>query len=107
MSSEAHSLLDWALSTAEASVKLAATTAAPYMAAPLAAGDAKVAAALEELQRRLPLVTEEPKVIVETTKQAVLSRISPHVNKVSKKKQQRKPEPVSSPRNAMVPTPAQ
>ncbi|XP_069357270.1 lipid storage droplets surface-binding protein 2 isoform X2 [Maniola hyperantus] len=78
----AHSLLEWALSTAEASVTLAATTAAPYVAAPLAAGDARVAAALDELERRLPLVTEQPKVIVETTKQAVLSRITPQLNKV-------------------------
>ncbi|XP_045767324.1 lipid storage droplets surface-binding protein 2 isoform X2 [Maniola jurtina] len=78
----AHSLLEWALSTAEASVTLAATTAAPYVAAPLAAGDAKVAAALDELERRVPLVTEQPKVIVETTKQAVLSRITPQLNKV-------------------------
>ncbi|CAH2981644.1 unnamed protein product [Chilo suppressalis] len=78
----AHSLLEWALSTAEASVTLAATTAAPYVAAPLAVGDAKIAAAIDELERRVPLVTEQPKVIVETTKQAVLSRISPHVNKV-------------------------
>ncbi|XP_072929369.1 lipid storage droplets surface-binding protein 2 [Epargyreus clarus] len=78
----AHSLLEWALSTAEASVTFAATTAAPYVAAPLAAGDARVAAALDELERRVPLVTEQPKVIVETTKQAVLSRITPHVSKV-------------------------
>ncbi|KAJ8724602.1 hypothetical protein PYW08_016076 [Mythimna loreyi] len=78
----AHSLLEWALSTAEAGVYLAANTAAPYVAAPLARGDAKVAAALDELERRVPLVTEPPKVIVETTKHAVLSRISPHVNKV-------------------------
>lgn len=76
-------MLEWALSTAEASVTLAATTAAPYVAAPLAAGDAKIAAAIGELERRVPLVTEQPKVIVETTKQAVLSRISPHVNKVN------------------------
>lgn len=78
----AHSLLEWALSTAEASVTLAATTAAPYVAAPLAAGDAKLAGYIGELERRVPLVTEQPKIIVETTKQAVLSRISPHVNKV-------------------------
>ncbi|OWR53601.1 lipid storage droplet 2 like protein, partial [Danaus plexippus plexippus] len=77
----AHSLLEWALSTAEASVTLAANTAAPFVAAPLAAGDAKVAAALDELERRVPLVTEQPKVIVETTKQAVLSRITPQINK--------------------------
>lgn len=62
---------------------LAANTAAPFVAAPLAAGDAKVAAALDELERRVPLVTEQPKVIVETTKQAVLSRITPQINKVS------------------------
>ncbi|KAJ0177631.1 hypothetical protein K1T71_006504 [Dendrolimus kikuchii] len=79
----AHSLLEWALSTAEAGVYMAATTAAPYVATPLAVGDAKVAAAIEELGKRVPLVTEQPKVIVETTKQAVLSRISPHVNKVT------------------------
>ncbi|KAM3966898.1 LOW QUALITY PROTEIN: lipid storage droplet-2 [Aphomia sociella] len=78
----AHSLLDWALSTAEASVTLAATTAAPYVAAPLAAGDARVAAAIGLLERHVPLVTEEPKVIIDTTKNAVLTRISPHVNKV-------------------------
>lgn len=78
----AHSLLEWALSTAEAGVYRAANTAAPYVAAPLAAGDARVAAALDELERRVPLVTEPPKVIVETTKHAVMSRISPHVNKV-------------------------
>ncbi|NP_001138804.1 lipid storage droplet 2-like [Bombyx mori] len=78
----AHSLLEWALSTAEAGVVLAATTAAPYVSAPLAVGDAKVAAAIDHLERRVPLVTEQPKVIVETTKQAVLSKISPHVNKV-------------------------
>ncbi|XP_039750327.1 lipid storage droplets surface-binding protein 2 isoform X2 [Pararge aegeria] len=78
----AHSLLEWALSTAEASVTLAATTAVPYVAAHLAAGDAKVAAALDELERRMPLVAEQPKVIVETTKQAVLSRITPQLNKV-------------------------
>ncbi|CAH0582891.1 unnamed protein product [Chrysodeixis includens] len=78
----AHSLLEWALSTAEAGVVAAANTAAPYVAAPLAAGDARVAAVLDELERRVPLVAEPPKVIVETTKQAVLSRISPHVNKV-------------------------
>ncbi|XP_053605971.1 lipid storage droplets surface-binding protein 2 [Plodia interpunctella] len=77
-----HSVLDWALSTAEASVALAATTAAPYVAAPLAAGDAKIAAAIEALERKVPLVTEEPKVIVETTKQAVISRLTPHVSKV-------------------------
>lgn len=75
-------MLEWALSTAEAGVYRAANTAAPYVAAPLAAGDARVAAAIDELERRVPLVTEQPKVIVETTKQAVLSRISPHVNKV-------------------------
>ncbi|CAK1543825.1 unnamed protein product [Leptosia nina] len=79
----AHSLLEWALSTAEASVTLAAHTAAPFVAAPLAAGDAKVAAAIDELERRVPLVAEQPKVIVETTKQAVLSRISPQLNKVN------------------------
>ncbi|XP_023948300.1 lipid storage droplets surface-binding protein 2 [Bicyclus anynana] len=78
----AHSLLEWALSTAEASVTLAATTAAPYVAAQLVAGDAKVAAALDALERRVPLVTEQPKVIVETTKQAVLSKITPQLNKV-------------------------
>lgn len=78
----AHSLLEWALSTAEAGVVLAATTAAPYVAAPLAAGDARVAAAIDELERRVPIVSEPPKVIMETTKQAVLSKISPHVNKV-------------------------
>ncbi|XP_037301533.1 lipid storage droplets surface-binding protein 2-like [Manduca sexta] len=78
----AHSLLEWALSTAEAGVVLAASTAAPYVSAPLAVGDAKVAAAIDQLERRVPLVNEQPKVIVETTKQAVLSRISPHVNKV-------------------------
>lgn len=60
----------------------AANTAAPYVAAPLAAGDARVAAVLDELERRVPLVAEPPKVIVETTRQAVMSRISPHVNKV-------------------------
>ncbi|XP_059054521.1 lipid storage droplets surface-binding protein 2 [Achroia grisella] len=78
----AHSLLDWALSTAEASMTLAATRAAPLLATPIAFGDAKIAYAIDELERRVPLVTEEPKVIVETTKQAVLSRISPHVTKV-------------------------
>lgn len=78
----AHSLLEWALSTAEAGVVLAAHTAAPYVASPLIAGDAKMAAVLDELERRVPIVTEPPKVIVETTKQAVLSRISPHVDKV-------------------------
>ncbi|XP_068623108.1 lipid storage droplets surface-binding protein 2 [Battus philenor] len=78
----AHSLLEWALSTAEASVTLAAATAAPFVASPLAAGDARVAAAIDELGRRVPLVNEQPKVIVETTKQAVISRLSPHVNKV-------------------------
>ncbi|XP_045496531.1 lipid storage droplets surface-binding protein 2 isoform X2 [Colias croceus] len=78
----AHSLLDWALSTAEASVTLAANTAAPFVAAPLAAGDARVAAALDQLEKRVPIVTEQPKVIVETTKQAVLSRITPQLNKV-------------------------
>lgn len=78
----AHSLLEWALSTAEASVSFAAATAAPYVASPLAAGDAKMAAAIDELGRRVPLVNEQPKVIVETTKQAVMSRLSPHVNKV-------------------------
>ncbi|XP_038220389.1 lipid storage droplets surface-binding protein 2 isoform X2 [Zerene cesonia] len=78
----AHSLLEWALSTAEASVTLAANTAAPFVAAPLAAGDARVAAALDELEKRVPIVTEQPKVIVETTKQAVLSRITPQLNKV-------------------------
>ncbi|CAF4819083.1 unnamed protein product [Pieris macdunnoughi] len=78
----AHSLLEWALSTAEASVTLAAHTAAPFVAAPLAIGDAKVAAALGELERRIPIVTEQPKVIVETTKQAVLSKISPQLNRV-------------------------
>lgn len=78
----AHSLLEWALSTAEAGVVMAATTAAPYVAAPLAAGDARVAAAIDTLEQKVPLVSEQPKVIVETTKQAVMSRISPHVNKV-------------------------
>lgn len=53
------------------------------MAAPIAAGDAKVAAAIDELERRVPLVTEQPKVIVETTKQAVLARLTPQLNKVS------------------------
>ncbi|XP_045449042.1 lipid storage droplets surface-binding protein 2 [Melitaea cinxia] len=78
----AHSLLEWALSTAEASVTFAANTAAPYVAAPIAAGDAKVAAAIDELERRVPLVTEQPKVIVETTKQAVLARLAPQLSKV-------------------------
>ncbi|XP_050349194.1 lipid storage droplets surface-binding protein 2 isoform X2 [Nymphalis io] len=78
----AHSLLEWALSTAEASVTFAAATAAPFVAAPIAAGDAKVAAAIDELERRMPLVTEQPKVIVETTKQAVLARLTPQLNKV-------------------------
>ncbi|XP_013137734.1 PREDICTED: lipid storage droplets surface-binding protein 2 isoform X2 [Papilio polytes] len=78
----AHSLLEWALSTAEASVSLAAATAAPYVASPLAAGDAKVAAVIDELGRRVPIVNEQPKVIVETTKQAVIAKLSPHVNKV-------------------------
>lgn len=81
--SGAHSLLEWALSTAEASVTFAAVTAAPFVAAPLAAGDAKVAAVIDELERRVPLVTEQPKVIVETTKQAVLAKITPQLNKVS------------------------
>lgn len=76
-------MLEWALSTAETSVTLAAATAAPFVAAPLAAGDAKVAAVIDELERRVPLVTEQPKVIVETTKQAVLSKIAPQLNKVS------------------------
>lgn len=80
--SGAHSLLEWALSSAEAGVTLAATTAAPYVAAPLAGADAKVAAAIEQLEKRVPLVSEEPNVIMETTKQAVLARVSPHVNKV-------------------------
>lgn len=52
------------------------------MAAPLANADAKVAACIEQLEKRVPLVTEQPKVIVETTKQAVLSRVSPQLNKV-------------------------
>ncbi|CAH0724006.1 unnamed protein product, partial [Brenthis ino] len=78
----AHSLLEWALSTAEASVTLAAVTAAPFVAAPLAAGDAKIAAVIDELERRVPIVTEQPKVIVETTKQAVLAKITPQLNKV-------------------------
>jgi len=78
----AHSLLEWALSTAEAGVVLAATTAAPYVSHPLSVGDAKVAAAIDSLEQRVPIVTEQPEVIMETTKQAVLSRISPHVNKV-------------------------
>ncbi|CAK1579015.1 unnamed protein product [Parnassius mnemosyne] len=78
----AHSLLEWALSTAEASVSFAAAKAAPYVSSPLAAGDAKMAAAIDELGRRVPLVNEQPKVIVETTKQAVMSRLSPHINKV-------------------------
>ncbi|CAH2085824.1 unnamed protein product [Euphydryas editha] len=78
----AHALLEWALSTAEASVTFAATTAAPYVAAPIAAGDARVAAAIDELERRIPLVAEQPKVIVETTKQAVLARLTPQLNKV-------------------------
>ncbi|KAG7309786.1 hypothetical protein JYU34_004286 [Plutella xylostella] len=78
----AHSLLEWALSTAEAGVQMAATTAAPYVATPLAGADARVAAAIDELGRRVPLVNQQPKVIVETTKQAVLARVSPHVNKV-------------------------
>ncbi|XP_045535144.1 lipid storage droplets surface-binding protein 2 isoform X1 [Papilio machaon] len=78
----AHSLLEWVLSTAEASVSLAAATAAPYVASPLAAGDAKVAAVIDELGRRVPIVNEQPKVIVETTKQAVIAKLSPHVNKV-------------------------
>ncbi|KOB77889.1 Uncharacterized protein OBRU01_03312 [Operophtera brumata] len=77
----AHSLLEWALSTAEAGVVLAATTAAPYVSHPLSVGDAKVAAAIDSLEQRVPIVTEQPEVIMETTKQAVLSRISPHVNK--------------------------
>lgn len=79
----AHSLLEWALSTAEASITQAAMVAAPYVATPLAAGDAKVAAALDQLELKVPLVKEQPKVIVETTKQAVLTRFAPHVNKVS------------------------
>ncbi|XP_050677772.1 lipid storage droplets surface-binding protein 2 isoform X2 [Leptidea sinapis] len=78
----AHSLLEWALSTAEASVTLAASTAAPFVAAPLAAGDARMVAALDALEKKVPIVTEQPKVIVETTKQAVLSRITPQLNKV-------------------------
>lgn len=61
---------------------MAATTAAPYVATPLAGADARVAAAIDELGRRVPLVNQQPKVIVETTKQAVLARVSPHVNKV-------------------------
>ncbi|XP_047531476.1 lipid storage droplets surface-binding protein 2 isoform X1 [Vanessa atalanta] len=78
----AHSLLEWALSTAEASVTFAAATAAPFVAAPIAAGDARVAAAIDELERRMPLVAEQPKVIVETTKQAVFSRLTPQLTKV-------------------------
>ncbi|XP_046967496.1 lipid storage droplets surface-binding protein 2 isoform X2 [Vanessa cardui] len=78
----AHSLLEWALSTAEASVTFAAATAAPFVAAPIAAGDARVAAAIDELERRMPLVAEQPKVIVETTKQAVLARLTPQLTKV-------------------------
>ncbi|XP_026330206.1 lipid storage droplets surface-binding protein 2 isoform X2 [Hyposmocoma kahamanoa] len=78
----AHSLLEWALSTAEASITQAAIVAAPYVATPLAAGDAKVAAALDQLELKVPLVKEQPKVIVETTKQAVLTRFAPQVNKV-------------------------
>ncbi|KAI5634419.1 perilipin family domain-containing protein [Phthorimaea operculella] len=78
----AHSLLEWALSTAEAGMMTAATVAAPFVAAPLAAGDRKVTQVIEELEKRVPLVTEQPKVIVETTKQAVLTRITPHVSKV-------------------------
>lgn len=80
--SGAHSLLEWAFSTAEASVTLAVHTAAPYVATPLALGDAKMAAVIDELERRIPIVTEQPKVIVETTKQAVLAKISPQLNKV-------------------------
>ncbi|XP_063547984.1 lipid storage droplets surface-binding protein 2 isoform X2 [Cydia strobilella] len=79
---DAHSLLEWALSTAEAGVTLAAHTAAPYVSAPLAVGDAKVAGYLDALEKKVPLVNEQPQVIVETTKKAVLSKISPHVNKV-------------------------
>ncbi|WP_248804709.1 hypothetical protein, partial [Escherichia coli] len=41
-----------------------------------------MAAAIDELERRVPLVAEEPTVIVETTKKAVLSKLSPHMNKV-------------------------
>ncbi|KAJ2947285.1 hypothetical protein O0L34_g17000 [Tuta absoluta] len=78
----AHSLLEWALSTAEAGMMTAATVAAPFVAAPLAAGDRRVTQAIQELEKRVPLVTEQPKVIVETTKQAVLTRITPHVSKV-------------------------
>ncbi|KAI8421186.1 hypothetical protein MSG28_008257 [Choristoneura fumiferana] len=79
---DAHSLLEWALSTAEAGVTLAAHTAAPFVSAPLAAGDARLASCIDALERRVPLVNEQPDVIVETTKKAVLSKISPHVNKV-------------------------
>lgn len=75
--------MEWALSTAEASITQAAIVAAPYVASPLAAGDAKVAAALDHLGLKVPIVKEQPKIIVETTKEAVLTRITPHVNKVS------------------------
>ncbi|XP_026759700.2 lipid storage droplets surface-binding protein 2 [Galleria mellonella] len=78
----AHTLLDWALTLVEDNMTMAALKAVPYVSAPLAVGDATIVAAIDELERRVPLVTEEPKVIVETTKQAVMSRISPHVNKV-------------------------
>lgn len=70
------------MSTAEASITQAAIVAVPYVASPLAAGDAKVAAALDQLELKVPIVKEQPKIIVETTKQAVLTRITPHVNKV-------------------------
>ncbi|XP_049870803.1 lipid storage droplets surface-binding protein 2 isoform X2 [Pectinophora gossypiella] len=78
----AHALLEWALSTAEASVSAAASVAKPYVASSMAVGDAKVAAAIDQLERRVPLVTESPKVIVETTKEAVMSTIRTQVNKV-------------------------
>ncbi|GBP21599.1 Lipid storage droplets surface-binding protein 2 [Eumeta japonica] len=78
----AHSLLEWAFSTAEAGVARAATTAVPYVATPLAHADTRVAAAIGELERRVPILTEQPKIILDTTKQAVMAKVSPHVNKV-------------------------
>ncbi|KAI5630943.1 lipid storage droplets surface-binding protein 2 isoform X1 [Phthorimaea operculella] len=67
------------LSTAEAGMMTAATVAAPFVAAPLAAGDRKVTQVIEELEKSAS-GHGTAQGHRETTKQAVLTRITPHVS---------------------------
>lgn len=81
----ANSLFNWALSTAEATVQIALTTATPLVQKldrPLQTVDQGLVRGLDIVEARIPIVKEQPQQIYETAKAAVAQRVQPHLSKV-------------------------